>query len=79
MGTTSSWKMIVKVVPGRHKDEQRRDRKKRKQHRRRRAPRALNLLGLSLCGRTERPGQMGLLDEEDVGAAEDDDEDDDGA
>lgn len=80
MAITSSWRMIVEVVPDdkNKKDEQR----KKKEQRRRRRYKARNLLGLSLGGTTRastlRGRGAGLPDEEAV-ATEDDDEDDDDA
>ncbi len=86
MAITSSWRMIVEVVPG--KNDGKKDRRDKEKHdkqqnqRRRHGNRAPNLLGLSLSGgkvSIKRSGQAGLPDEEVVGAAEDDDEDDDAA
>merc|ERR1711981_184540 len=79
MGITSSWRMIVEVVPGRDKDEwkRKRDRKNHrdeKKHRRRRNDRAPNLLGLSLSGCAEKRVQSGRPDDEALAASEDDDE-----
>jgi len=84
MGITSSWRMIVEVVPGGNRDERKKEKrhdekKKKKQHQRRRHGEKAPSIGVSCGGEVRRRGTAGLPDEEAAaaGASDDDDEDDD--